>query len=55
MRVAARLTTLVGAVVIAAGLWGIFGWPGAALFLGASLLFGGVALSAELAKKDGGR
>lgn len=39
MRLAANLSAYSGAGSIAAGLWGLWGWPAAALFAGVFLLF----------------
>lgn len=53
MRVAAGGVTLLGASSLSAGLWGLWGWPAAALFVGALLLGAGATLGAELAKRGG--
>jgi hypothetical protein len=39
VRLAANVTAYAGATAFGAGLWGLWGWPAAALFAGVFLLF----------------
>lgn len=54
-RAAAWCMAAIGLAATSAGLWGLWGWPASALFLGAALLIGGVLVAAALGAAAAGK